>query len=661
MFIRRCAATLAVILLVGVVAWVTLSQAPLARQPRDVTIGAGPPTAGPAQPPTDTTPLLGDFDGDHRTDLFWYGPGAKDDHLWLGRPDGNFVGVPVKAGGPYVPLVGDFDGDGAGDILWYGPGGARDRLWLGRPDGGFSDRAVTVTGSYQPLVGDFNGDRRSDVFWYRSGVGPDVVWYGHSDGNFSGRTVAVRGNYQPLVGNFNGDGAGDILWYGPGGARDRLWLGRPDGGFSDRAVTVTGSYQPLVGDFNGDRSDDILWYGPDAAPDMLWSGHADGRFTDRAITVRGTYQPFTGDFDGDGRHDIFWYRPAGGHDLVWYGRSDGRFTMAATAVHHSYRPVVGDFGGDGADDVLWWAPGPANDVLWTGQPDRRFTDRSTTVDLDYSRARPIRQESLEDRYDPYGFVAHAFGATVDHQGHTNSLEAFQRNYRRGFRVFEADQVLLADGTVLVAHDGLEAHYGLDKHFREATWADVVQAGRKYDGTYTVLRSIDLLRLMLDHPDMYVILDPKGNSPEIYGTYVRQATRLGRPDLLKRIMPHITNQEDLDAFRAYYPLQNYVLALYRTQYRNEYDDAEVIDFVRRNRTPAVMMWWHDRDPSISLAANHSQHRRFRRKFVDSLRAAGAVVYVHSLRDPVKIRRFWDLGVGVYSDEPFPVRSAAASRN
>jgi len=567
MFIRRCAATLAVILLVGVVAWVTLSQAPLARQPRDVTIGAGPPTAGPAQPPTDTTPLLGDFDGDHRTDLFWYGPGAKDDHLWLGRPDGNFVGVPVKAGGPYVPLVGDFDGDGAGDILWYGPGGARDRLWLGRPDGGFSDRAVTVTGSYQPLVGDFNGD----------------------------------------------------------------------------------------------RSDDILWYGPDAAPDMLWSGHADGRFTDRAITVRGTYQPFTGDFDGDGRHDIFWYRPAGGHDLVWYGRSDGRFTMAATAVHHSYRPVVGDFGGDGADDVLWWAPGPANDVLWTGQPDRRFTDRSTTVDLDYSRARPIRQESLEDRYDPYGFVAHAFGATVDHQGHTNSLEAFQRNYRRGFRVFEADQVLLADGTVLVAHDGLEAHYGLDKHFREATWADVVQAGRKYDGTYTVLRSIDLLRLMLDHPDMYVILDPKGNSPEIYGTYVRQATRLGRPDLLKRIMPHITNQEDLDAFRAYYPLQNYVLALYRTQYRNEYDDAEVIDFVRRNRTPAVMMWWHDRDPSISLAANHSQHRRFRRKFVDSLRAAGAVVYVHSLRDPVKIRRFWDLGVGVYSDEPFPVRSAAASRN
>ena len=104
---------------------------------------------------------------------------------------------------------------------------------------------------------------------------------------------------------------------------------------------------------------------------------------------------------------------------------------------------------------------------------------------------------------PYGFAAHAFGA-IDGRLYTNSLEAFQRNYGRGFRVFEVDLVRLADGTALLAHDGLEANYGLNKPFTEATWADL--AGHKYLGRYTILRVQELARLLRQHPDMYVILD-----------------------------------------------------------------------------------------------------------------------------------------------------------
>jgi hypothetical protein len=123
-------------------------------------------------------------------------------------------------------------------------------------------------------------------------------------------------------------------------------------------------------------------------------------------------------------------------------------------------------------------------------------------------------------------------------------------------------------------------------------------------------------------------------------------------LRERIFPHVADQAELNAFRTAYPLQNYVMALYHTQGRNLYDDPVVADFTRRNRTPAVMMWWRERDLSISLAANHRQGRRFRAPFANALEAAGAVVYAHSLADPVQIQRFWDMGVGVYSDEPFP---------
>ena len=142
----------------------------------------------------------------------------------------------------------------------------------------------------------------------------------------------------------------------------------------------------------------------------------------------------------------------------------------------SYRPLVADFGGDGPDDVLWWAPGTAGDVLWFGRGSRRFTSRWTTVDLDYQRAAVLRPETLAGSYNPYGFVAHAMGS-VNGLLYSNSLEAFQRSLGRGFRVFECDHVLLADGTALVAHDGLEANYGLDKPFRQATWAEL--AGHRY--------------------------------------------------------------------------------------------------------------------------------------------------------------------------------------
>jgi glycerophosphoryl diester phosphodiesterase len=622
---------------------------------RRAAVADGTATAAEATAvPTGITPLIGDFDGDHRADVFMYGPGGLPDHVWLGRPDRAFRGAATNVGRNYLPLVGDFNGNGHADILWYGPGSGPDVLWYGKTDGTFSGWAVTVNGTYQPLLGDFNGDGRGDILWYGPGANYDVLWYGRSSGGFTTRAVTVNGVYQPLIADFNGDGRRDILWYGSGAAHDVLWLGRASGGFTARAATVNGTYQPLLGDWNGDSSRDILWYGPGAAADVLWFGHRDGGFTGRAVGVAGRYQPFTGDFDADGRRDIFWYGPGAGYDVVWYGRSDGGFGAAAATVRGTYQPFVGDYGGDRPSDVFWYAAGDPDDVLWFGHGNRRFTSRATTLDIGYTRAPPLRPGALTGGYNPYGFVAHALGA-IDGYLYTNSLEAFQRNYGRGFRVFECDLVRLADGTALVAHDGLEANYGLNKPFAEATWADL--AGHKYLGRYTILRVQELARLLRDHPDAYVILDSKYARLDIYKRMLRYAPERS---LRERIFPHVEDRAELTEFRTAYPLQNYVLALYHTQSQNRYDDPVAGDFTKRYRAPAVMMWWRDRDPSISLAANGRQGRRYRPSFASALKAAGANVYVHSLGDPAQIQRFWDLGIGVYSDDPFPPLAGAAAR-
>ena len=615
--------------------------------------------AAQAQVATETTALVGDFNGGGRRDLFWYGPGARPDHLWLGRPDRNFAGVPQSVTRSYQPLVGDFNGDGRSDVFWYGPGAALDRLWLGGAGGRFAGVPVSVTRSYQPLVGDFNGDGRADIFWYGLGAAVDRLWLGGAGGRFAGRPVSVTRTYKPFLGDFNGDRRTDIFWYGPGPAVDRLWLGRPGGAFADRGVAVTRTYQPLVGDFNADRRGDVLWYGAGAATDRLWLGRPDGAFADRGINVKGTYRPFVGNFDGDGRADVFWYAPGAAPDYVWYGRGVGSwFSAVPTPVTGTYRPVPGDFTGDRRTDVLWWAPGTGTDMLATGGASRRFTTTRTTVDLDYTRPAPLQRSAMAEQYDPYGFVAHAFGS-IDGQSYTNSLEAFRRNYARGFRVFEVDHVLMGDGTALAAHDHAERNYGLTKPFKESTWADILRAGRKYKGTYTVLRSQDILRLMIDHPDIYIIGDFKYSRNELLRAYVRQAKALGRPGLIERLFPHVATQEELYAHWAVYPLRNYVMALYMSQGKGRYEDWKVVDFVRRNRAPAVMMWWRDRNLSLSLAENARQGRRYRKSFTDALKAAGAIPYVHSLGDPVQVQKFWDLGVPVYSDEPFPPLGTTAA--
>jgi glycerophosphoryl diester phosphodiesterase len=604
--------------------------------------------------PTGITPLIGDFDGDNRSDVFMYGPGGLPDHVWLGRPDRAFRGAGTSVGRDYLPLVGDFNGNGHADIFWYGPGTQPDVLWYGKTDGTFSGYPVTVNGSYEPLLGDFNGDGSGDVLWYAPGAGGDAIWYGRSTSGFSSLAVTVGGTYQPLVADFNGDGRRDVLWYGPGADPDELWLGRSSGGFSSQGVTIGRTFQPLLGDWNGDRSRDILWYGPGADPDVLWFGHPDGRFTGRPVNVAGHYQPFTGDFDADGRRDIFWYGPGGGYDVVWYGRADGSFGAAAASVQGTYQPHVGDYGGDGPNDVLWYAPGSPDDVLWFGHANRQFTSRATTVDIGHPRAPPLRPEALTSGYNPLGFVAHAFGV-VDGHGYTNSLEAFQRNYGRGFRVFEVDVVRLADGTALLAHDGLEANYGLNKRFTESTWADL--AGHKYLGRYTILRVQELAGLLRDHPDMYVILDLKYARLDNYKTMLRHAPERA---LRERIFPHVAERAELDALRTAYPVQNFVLALYHTQSHGRYDDPIVGDVTNRYRVPGVMMWWRDRNLSISLVENGRQQRRYRPSFAGALRSVGANVYVHSLGDPNQVQRFWDLGIGVYSDNPFPPLDAALLR-
>ena len=570
-------------------------------------------------------------------------------------PSHGAAAAPAQAEPPAgLPLVGDYDGDGRRDIFWYGPGTAPDHHWYGKSNRQFGGKPVAINRTYQPLVGDFDGDRRSDIFWYAPGSASDVVYYGASGHGFAGKSTAVAGTYQPVTGDFDGDGRSDIFWYAPGSAADSVWYGAAGRTFAPKAFTVNGTLQPLVGDYDGDGRRDIFWYAPGSGTDSVWYGTSTRSFAGRSITINRTYQPLVGDFDGDRRSDIFWYAPGTAGDVVYYGTATRSFAGKAVTATRTYSPVVGDFDGGGRADVFWWAPGTADDVMWFATASRTFVSRPTTIDLAYPRPVPLQTQSLVDAYTPYGYIAHA-GGGYDGRTYTNSLDAFEFNYARGFRVFELDFVVLADGTVLAAHTGLEHYYGLTKPFTEATWAEI--AGNKFDGKYTIMRSNEVVQLLRDHPDAYVILDTKYQHDHIFRRFVSQTG--GAHALMDRVLPHIMDQAELDLYRNSWPLRNYMIALYRTQRSNLFDDPEVIRFIRDNRSPGVMMWWKDRDPALTLGQNSAQSRRFTPTFAAQIQAAGAIATVHSIRDAAEVPRFESLAVGIYSDGPFAVSSQRAA--
>lgn len=273
--------------------------------------------------------------------------------------------------------------------------------------------------------------------------------------------------------------------------------------------------------------------------------------------------------------------------------------------------------------------------------------------------RILSHRLLQESYRPYGYVAHALGSVRGHR-YTNSREAFEESYAKGFRLFEIDLIALRDGGVLAAHDGMEASYGLDRPF---TSLRRPRARRLfYRGTpdrplrlrHHALTGKGIVSLMRTHEDAYLITDTKGGtSPGPHVRILRELVRIAPKSVLRRIIPHVESQAHLDAFMKVYPFRNYMLALYRGQRMGRLDDEEVVDFVRRNhRITGVMMWAWKRNPALSLEENAKQHRRFRAGFVRQLQDLGAAVYVHSIDSPRWMGRFRDRDVGVYSNSWYP---------
>ncbi|MBK9036603.1 MAG: VCBS repeat-containing protein [Myxococcales bacterium] len=265
-------------------------------------------------------PISGDFDDDGHDDILWYYPGDTKVRMWWGRADRTFDKQAVTSGWfpatNFVVFAGDFNGDHRADLFLYGPGAAPDYIKWGQANRTFTTTSASVGSTgYVPIVGNFDGILGDDIFWYYPPGGYVNRWYSTGGTTFTSLAhyaVDAGGPFVPVVGDFDGARGDDIFWYKAGAGADRLWyaLGNGSTSFTKVAgINVVDSYLPIAGDFDGDGRDDIFWDAPAHTTDYIWAGAAQAtQFTSRRASVYGVFNPVAGDFDHDGRTDIFWYR-----------------------------------------------------------------------------------------------------------------------------------------------------------------------------------------------------------------------------------------------------------------------------------------------------------------------------------------------------------------
>ncbi len=225
----------------------------------------------------------------------------------------------------------------------------------------------------------------------------------------------------------------------------------------------------------------------------------------------------------------------------------------------------------------------------------------------------------------YPYVAHGLGG-IDGVTYTNSLEAFEANYKAGFRVFEVDLRLTADGQLAAVHDAPEHEDGSLMTLAE-------YKAMRIEGKYTPLSFEDVVMLMKQYPDIYMITDTKKKSKDLlreqFSLIVETANRVA-PEVLDRIIPQLYNEKTFDLIMGIYDWKSIVYTMYALK---EFSEKEVIDFAYRQGIQV-----------ITTSKSKSQQ-----SFFDQLYERDIQVYMHTFNTREEMQELTARGVtGVYTD-------------
>lgn len=241
------------------------------------------------------------------------------------------------------------------------------------------------------------------------------------------------------------------------------------------------------------------------------------------------------------------------------------------------------------------------------------------------------RESLGENH----LIAHALGG-IGGKPYSNSLEAFIENYNKGIRIFEVDLSITSDGYVVCRHDWNTSLYSfleqevLNENDEAITLEEFYS--QPIFGKYTNITFEELLYVLLDYEDAYIVLDTKSTDESgIINEYslLTDVVKSVDSKLFERIIPQIYNREMLSIIKEYFDFPT----IFYTLYQDPINDDELLDFSINNDIDGIIM-------GIP---------RYSQSLIDNLNQYNILSYVHTINEPEDLIYYTENGAtGVYTD-------------
>ncbi len=174
-----------------------------------------------------------------------------------------------------------------------------------------------------------------------------------------------------------------------------------------------------------------------------------------------------------------------------------------------------------------------------------------------------------NRPSPVKYIAHA-GGRINGMDYTNSKEAIENSYKKGYKLIELDMEWSADDNLVLVHDweyvasytnSTEQRVYSDKEFKDFKIADGI----------TTMNIDDLADWLKDKQDVYIVTDVKNDNIQALKLISERY-----PKLKNRFIPQIYE------FEEYAPVKKMGYKdIIITFYSTDYTDEEIIKFVKKH--------------------------------------------------------------------------------
>ena len=221
-------------------------------------------------------------------------------------------------------------------------------------------------------------------------------------------------------------------------------------------------------------------------------------------------------------------------------------------------------------------------------------------------------------------IIHAAGE-IDGIVGSNSLEALNATYAKGYRFIEIDFVLSSDGHPVCLHDWSK-YYSLqltNHPITKESFSHVIIFGK-----YTSMSLDSLAEWLKTHSDVYIITDIKEDNLSVLRSIAKK-----HPEIIPNLIPQIYQYDEYLPVRSL-GFQNIILTLYRLP--TYFDKANAVynaQYAKQYELLAVTA-----DATLATA-----------EFIAEFTKNDVPLYVHTVNDEAEQKKFLDMGVsGIYTD-------------